>query len=44
MNNPETLAKLGTQAATKNVQSRDTGKIRHTSGNQECTIQRHWQH
>jgi hypothetical protein len=37
MYNPETLATLGTQAKTKNVQSRDTGNIRHTSGNQECT-------
>jgi hypothetical protein len=44
MYNPETLATLGTQAKTKNVQSRDTGNIRHTSENQECTIQRHWQH
>ena len=40
------------QGAIKNVQSRDTGNIRYTRhrtktnktrGNQECTIQRHWQ-
>ena len=34
MDNPETLA-------TRNGQSRDTGNRR---GNQEWTIQRHWQH
>ena len=41
------------QGAIKNVQSRDTVNIRYTRhrtktnktrGNQECTIQRHWQH
>ena len=38
MDNPETLATLGTQ---------DTGQINvreNRSGNQEWTIQRHWQH
>ena len=38
MDNPETLATLGTQ---------DTGQINvreNCKGNQEWTIQRHWQH
>jgi hypothetical protein len=38
MDNPETLATLGTQ---------DTGQIivrENRRGNQEWTIQRHWQH
>jgi hypothetical protein len=37
MDNPEILA---TEEATRNGQSRDTGNRR---GNQEWTIQRHWQ-
>jgi hypothetical protein len=56
MDNPETLATLATQdeenteGAINNGQSRDTGNIDHTKrrenrrGNQQWTIQRHWQH
>jgi hypothetical protein len=56
VDNPETLATLATQdeenteGAINNGQSRDTGNIDHTKrrenrrGNQQWTIQRHWQH
>ena len=56
MDNPETLETLATQdeekteRAINNGQSRDTGNIGYTRrrenrrGNQQWTIQRHWQH
>ena len=42
MDNPETMATLGTQD-TRQRQSRDTGNIGYTR-HKTKTIQRHWQH
>jgi hypothetical protein len=46
MDNPEILATLEkTEEVIKNGQSRDIGNIRENRrGNQEWTIQIHWQH